>query len=120
VPGAHPRGGDPGGARAGDSLPPKPTPDPAAEGPWRETLDAAGAEIDSSSLSVWFEGITPVSLQERSLTISVPNSFAKEYIETRFQEVLERHLREHLGHGAALNIEVWGSRGASEQRGAVS
>jgi chromosomal replication initiation ATPase DnaA len=68
-------------------------------------------------LNVWFEGIAPVSLEEGTLTISVPNSFAKEYIETRFQGVLERHLREQLGHSAALKIEVWGLRAASEQTG---
>jgi hypothetical protein len=100
--------------------PPKPTPDPSAEGPWRQTLDAAAAEIDSSSLHVWFEGITPIKLQDRTLIISVPNSFAKEYIESRFQKVLERHLREQLGHGAALEIEIWGSRAAPEHSGRAS
>jgi Replication initiator protein A/DnaA N-terminal domain len=111
--------GHPEAARAGDSPhPPKLAPDPSAEGPWREALDAAAAEIDSSSLAVWLDGIMPVKLEERTLTISVPNSFAKEYIETRFQEVLERHLREQLGHGAALNIEIWGSsKAAAEQSG---
>ena len=100
--------GHPGAARAADSPPSKPTPDPSAEGPWRETLGAAAAEIDLSSLEIWFEGIAPVNLEDRTLTISVPNSFAREYIETRFQGVLERHLHEQLGHGADLKIEVWG------------
>jgi len=113
--------GDAQATSAADLPPPsKPAPDPCAEGPWRETLDAAAAEIDSSSLSVWFEGITPVNLQERTLTISVPNTFAKEYIETRFQEVLERHLRDQLGQAAALNIEVWSSCVASGQSGRAS
>jgi plasmid replication initiation protein len=105
-------------ARGGDlPPPPKPTPDASAEGPWRETLDAAAAEIDSSSLNVWFEGITPVKLEERTLTVSVPNTFAKEYIESRFQAVLERHLRQQLGHGAALKIEIWGFKAAAEESG---
>ena len=54
----------------------------------------------------------PVNLEDSTLTISVPNSFAREYIETRFQELLERHLRDQLGQGAALEIEVWGSKAA--------
>jgi hypothetical protein len=113
--------GNPQASRAEDLLPPaKPTADPSAEAPWRETLDAAAAEIDSSSMSVWFEGITPVILEDRTLTISVPNSFAKEYIETRFQEVLERHLRDQLGQEAALEIEVWGLRAEAEQSGRAS
>jgi Replication initiator protein A/DnaA N-terminal domain len=113
--------GDPQATSAVDRPPPpKPTPDPSAEAPWRETLDAAAAEIDSSSLSVWFEGITPVNLEDRTLTVSVPNSFAKEYIETRFQEVLGRHLRGQLGQEAALKIEVWGSSVASGHVGRAS
>jgi plasmid replication initiation protein len=120
---AEPRHPDgyPQTGRAEDLLPPpKPTPDPSAEGPWRETLDAVATEIDSSSLSVWFEGMTPVNLKENTLTISVPNTFAKEYIETRFQEMLERHLCRKLGHGAALKIEIWGLRAAAEQNGRAS
>jgi hypothetical protein len=119
APEPHRPDGHPESGRAGDSPPPhKPTPDPSAEGPWRETLDAAAAEVDSSSLSVWFEGITPVNLEEDTLTISVPNSFAKDYIESRFKELLERHLREQVGHGAALNIEIWGSsKAAAEESG---
>jgi plasmid replication initiation protein len=113
-------GDDSQAARAEDLPPPRPTPDPSAEGPWREMLDAAAEDIDASSLRVWFEGITPVRLEARTLTISVPNSFAKEYIETRFHEVLERHLREQLGHEAALEIEIWGSRVAADQSGSAS
>jgi hypothetical protein len=106
----------PEAARTGDPPPPH----PSAEGPWRDTLDAAAAEIDSYSLSVWFEGITPVDLEDGTLTISVPNTFAREYIETRFRDVLERHLREQLGHGAALKFEISGLRAAAEQSGSPS
>jgi hypothetical protein len=34
--------------------------------------------------------------------------------------VLERHLREQLGHGAALKIEVWGIGAAAEQSASAS
>jgi hypothetical protein len=96
-----------------DSSPPPPyvppDPDPAAEELWEQVLQDAEGDIDESSLRVWFDGISPIGLEDSTLTIAVPNSFAKEYIETRFQEVLERHLRQQLGHGAALKIEIWGS-----------
>jgi plasmid replication initiation protein len=97
-------------ARVADlSPPPKPSPDPAAEGVWRETLDAAAADIDSSSLSVWFEGITPVSLEAATLTISVPNTFAKEYIESRFGEFIESLLKKRLSSEKASLLVVVGS-----------
>jgi hypothetical protein len=97
-------------ARVADlSPPPKPTPDPAAEGVWRETLDAAAADVDSSSLSVWFEGITPVSLEAATLTISVPNTFAKEYIESRFGGFIESLLKKRLSNEKASLLVVVGS-----------
>jgi chromosomal replication initiation ATPase DnaA len=40
------------------------------------------------------------------LTISVPNPFAREYIETRFKAALETALREELTGKASLRVVV--------------
>jgi chromosomal replication initiation ATPase DnaA len=40
------------------------------------------------------------------LTISVPNPFAREYIETRFKAALEAALRGELTGGASLRVVV--------------
>ncbi len=40
------------------------------------------------------------------LTISVPNPFAKEYIETRFKATLEVALRQELSQDAALCVAL--------------
>jgi chromosomal replication initiator protein len=63
-------------------------------------------EIDDTSLHIWFESIVPVSLEKEILTISVPNSFAKQYIETRFGDLIRQGLRELQGEGARLEVEV--------------
>jgi hypothetical protein len=84
-----------------------PGPSPAAEELWEQVLqDAEGDIEDVSSLRVWFDGITPVDLQEDVLTISVPNSFAKEYIESRFGEFIESLLKERLSEKASLLVVV--------------
>jgi chromosomal replication initiation ATPase DnaA len=36
----------------------------------------------------------------------VPNSFAKQYIETRFGDLIRQGLRELQGEGARLEVEV--------------
>lgn len=89
-----------------ESLPP-PTPDPAAEELWARVLEGAGAEIDVSSMRVWFGGVTAVAVGSEYLTISVPTPFAKEYIETRFKAPLETALREELTGGASLRVVVY-------------
>ena len=86
--------------------PPPPTPDPVAEELWARVLDHAGAEIDASSMRVWFGGVSAVAVGSEYLTVSVPTPFAREYIETRFRAPLEAALREELTGGASLRVVV--------------
>ena len=41
-----------------------------------------------------------------TLTVSVPNSFARDYIESRFKELLEAALVKHLSPTSSLEIVV--------------
>ncbi len=93
-----------------DPAPPSPRPDPAAAEVWERVLeDAEGDIVDVGSLRVWFDGITPVGLHDDVLSIAVPNPFAKEYIETRFGELLEASLKERLSKRASLMLVVAGA-----------
>jgi hypothetical protein len=83
-----------------------PDPDPAAQEVWEQVLQDAEGDIDVSSLRVWFDGISPIGLEDSTLSIAVPNSFAKEYIETRFGELLESSLKESLSNQASLRVVV--------------
>jgi plasmid replication initiation protein len=86
--------------------PPPPPPDPEAEELWARVLEHAEAEIDASSMRVWFGGVSAVALGSEYLTISVPTPFAKDYIETRFKAPLETALREELTGGASLRVVI--------------
>jgi hypothetical protein len=83
-----------------------PDPDPKALEVWEKALEDIADEINAPSLRVWFEGTIPVSFVEETLTISVPNEFAKEYIESRFLEMLESALASQLSPTASLQIAV--------------
>jgi hypothetical protein len=83
-----------------------PDPDPAAQEVWEQVLQDAEGDIDVSSLRVWFDGISPIGLEDSTLSIAVPNSFAKEYIETRFGALLESSLKERLSNQASLRVVV--------------
>lgn len=83
--------------------------DPVAEQVWEKVLEDVAEEINAPSLRVWFEGTIPVSLTADTLTISVPNTVAKDYIENRFKEMLEGALANHLSPSsetASLEIVV--------------
>ncbi|BBL80522.1 chromosomal replication initiator protein DnaA [Rubrobacter xylanophilus] len=81
-----------------------------AEEVWNEVLDRVSEHINAPSLKVWFEGTRPVRLYEDGLEISVPNTFAKEYIESRFRPLLEEALDGILGQGETSIIVSVGGR----------
>lgn len=64
---------------------------------WSEVLDRVSEQINTPSFKVWFEGTRPVDLHDERLEVSVPNAFAKEYIESRFRPLLEEALCSVLG-----------------------
>ena len=86
---------------------------------WAEVLDRASEQIDVSSLRVWFEGIRPVDVRDDRLEISVPNTFAKEYIESRFRPLLEEVLDSVMGRDSSLVVSV-GSPAGSGNGAAVA
>jgi chromosomal replication initiator protein len=75
-------------------------------------LDRASEQIDVSSLRVWFEGIRPVDVRDDRLEISVPNTFAKEYIESRFRPLLEEVLGTVMGRESSLVVSVGSPEGS--------
>lgn len=83
-----------------------PDSDPEAQEIWEKVLKDVSDEVNAPSLRVWFEGTIPVSLTSDTLTISVPNNFAKDYIESRFKELLEGALLNHPSPTSSLQIVV--------------
>jgi hypothetical protein len=92
----------------GQTPPPPLEPDPAAQEVMARVVKELEGEMDVASLQVWFRGIVPLALEGGALTIGVPNTFAKEYIETRFRDKLVGKLSEHVGEEADLTVMVGG------------
>jgi len=88
---------------------------------WVEVLDRVSEHINTPSLRVWFEGTRPVDLYDDRLEISVPNLFAKEYIESRFKPLLEKALDSTLGkEGTTLVVSIESTRGSENGNGLSS
>src|SRR5215217_546367 len=83
----------------------RPAPDPHAEEVWNLLLEELSQEIDEPSSRVWFEGVVPTSFEDSTLALNVPNSFAGEYIERRFGELVRRLLQEQVGPGTEVAIQ---------------
>ncbi|MDP9425498.1 MAG: hypothetical protein M3P37_05530, partial [Actinomycetota bacterium] len=85
-------------------------PDPASASLWDEVLDDLQGAIDSPAWQAWFYGVVPVALQGGTLLLEVPNSFAREYINDRFEEQIVAALKARLGPGIDLQLCLPGER----------
>jgi plasmid replication initiation protein len=109
VPEAHPLEGPPEPNSVKGPVPAAPErlrPDPAAQEAWEQIVADIEERTDVSALRIWFEGIFGAALEGKILTVAAPNSFAKEYIETRFGDVLEEAFAGRAGEEAKLKVIV--------------
>ena len=73
---------------------------------WEDVLKRVADKIDVSSLRVWFEGTAAVGLEPNSLLVVVPNTFAEDYIATRFKDMLDEEVRWLLSPTAEVRLVV--------------
>ncbi len=91
-----------------------------AEEVWSQVLDRVSEHINTPSFKVWFEGTRPVDLYEQRLEISVPNSFAKEYIESKFRLLLEEALGSVIDReDPKLVVSIGSGRGPASGNGSA-
>lgn len=56
---------------------------------WDKTLSEIKQELNVPTFRTWFANTSPVMLHDDTLVISTPNSFAKEWLETRYATLLK-------------------------------
>ena len=86
----------------------QPEADPEAQQLWSTILEEVSETIETSSFVTWFHGTVPVSLKGKILILSVPNSYAREYIQSRFSDEIEAALKRRLGEDAGLSLTIYG------------
>jgi len=71
---------------------------------WESTLDDVKNKINIPTYKAWFEHITPVSLKKNCLTISVSSPFAKEWLESRYIEILSESIKKVTNNSYKIKI----------------
>jgi len=79
---------------------------PSCKDIWGEVLDRLKPEIGEDNVDLWLRAVEPVSCDERSLRVKVPNVFFPEHIKEHYQHKIERLLKEISGGDMALDYVV--------------
>ncbi len=61
---------------------------------WQVTLAEVEKKISKPSFETWLKTTRPVSLNNGTLVISVPNDFTKDWLETRYSEMITQTLQD--------------------------
>jgi chromosomal replication initiator protein len=60
---------------------------------WHKTLSIIEKELSKPSFETWIKSTKPVAIYEDTIEIGVPNEFAKEWLETRYANLIKNTLQ---------------------------
>lgn len=64
---------------------------------WDNTLKILKAQLNEQTYKTWFSNTKPVELSDSTLTISAPNDFSREWLESRYISLIVGALEESMG-----------------------
>ena len=73
---------------------------------WSRLLTQARASVGEDVFRTWLEPITPVSWEDPTLIVSVPDQFSLEWTESKYAELLSSLAPVALGHPISLTFRV--------------
>jgi len=73
---------------------------------WNKVLELIKTELNIPTFKTWFENTKPISINDSNFIISVPNYFAKEWLESRYLSLINNSLKRVLGDLYSIEIVV--------------
>ena len=73
---------------------------------WTEILGKLRESFAEEKFQRWLEPITPISLSETELTLGIPNSFSKDYINNLYLPFINESTKQILGHPVDITLQV--------------
>ena len=60
---------------------------------WEQTLNIIKGEMSEVSFNTWIKSCEPISIDDTTLKLSVPNDFTKDILEQRYKSLLVQALK---------------------------
>lgn len=73
---------------------------------WGKTLSLVKDEITEVSFNTWIKSAVPVSSNKDSITLSVPNNFTKDILETRYKSLLSNSIEIITSKKYSINFVI--------------
>ncbi|MDR3600174.1 MAG: chromosomal replication initiator protein DnaA [Desulfosporosinus sp.] len=73
---------------------------------WQETLEKLKNELSKPSFETWLSSTRLLHIDGDTLVISVPNEFAKDWLESRYAPLIRSSVQSILGHSVSLHFII--------------
>ncbi|KJS47617.1 MAG: chromosomal replication initiation protein, partial [Peptococcaceae bacterium BRH_c23] len=73
---------------------------------WQETLAKLKNELSKPSFETWLSSTRLLHIEGDTLIISVPNDFAKDWLESRYASLIRSSVQSVLGHSVSLRFII--------------
>ncbi len=73
---------------------------------WQQLLDIFSKQLARPTYEMWFKNATTLHEDDTSLTIGVPSEFARDWIMSRYFDVIKETIDAIKGHPIAVDIQV--------------
>ncbi len=81
-------------------------PQPSFQTIWQQTLDKLASELSKPSFETWLSSTRLLNIQDDRLLISVPNDFAKDWLESRYAPLIRSAIQPILGRNVSLRFII--------------
>ena len=77
-----------------------------AERLWKVCAETVRVQVPEPAWRTWFEGVHPVGLEERRLTLGVPSTFVRERLHGEYSAILHSAAADAFGAPVTVELEV--------------
>ena len=80
---------------------------------WTQTTDQIRTLLNTETYNLWFSSVQPVSLNQSSITLEVPNEFSEVWLKDNYFELLQSALATASGRKLNIKFKVAEGNGAA-------
>ena len=80
---------------------------------WTQTTDQIRTLLNTETYNLWFSSVQPVSLNQSSITLEVPNEFSEVWLKDNYLELLQDALATASGRKLNIKFKVAEGNGAA-------
>jgi len=73
---------------------------------WQKTLSTLETKLSKPSFETWFKQTAPVSVERNTLIISVPNDFARDWLESRYSNIIRDTLSSIMSSDMSVKFVI--------------